>query len=83
MTGSSDEVSSASSRPAKVKGDRDEAKALPDDVAVNERGGPNADTHYPAAATSVADEEAGSGSSAEGRIEPLRPRGSGRASSQG
>lgn len=60
--------------PAKVPGDRDEAKALPDDIAVNERGGPNADTHYPAAATPTADEEAGA-SGSEGRIEPLQRRG--------
>ncbi len=60
---------------AKVSDDCDEAKALPDDVAVNERGGPDADTHYPAAATVTADEEAGADpSSSSGRIEPLRPK---------
>ncbi len=69
---------------AKVSGDRDEAKALPDDVAVNTRGGPDADMHHPAAATVTADEEAGADpSSSSGRIEPLRPKppgsGSGRA----
>lgn len=61
--------------PAKVPGDRDEAKSLPDDIAVNERGGPDADVHYPAAATSVTDEEAGADTASEGRIEPLRPKG--------
>ena len=59
--------------PAKVPGDRDEAKALPDDVVVNVTGGPEADLHHPAAADSVADSEAGeSGSS--GWIAPLRPK---------
>ena len=58
--------------PAKVPGDRDEAKRLPDDVPVNVTGGPDADLHHPAAASSVADEEAGGGSGPEGRIEPLR-----------
>ena len=57
--------------PAKVPGDRDEAKDPTDDIAVSERGGPDADTHHPAAATTVADEEAGTAGSPEGRIEPL------------
>ena len=61
--------------PAKVPGDRDEAKALPDDIAVNTRGGPDADAHAPAMASSVADEEAGGGESG-GRIEPLQSKGS-------
>lgn len=60
---------------AKVPGDRDEAKALPDDVAVNERGGPDADVHHPAAASTTADEEAGADtSSSSGRIEPLQSK---------
>lgn len=64
--------------PAKVPGDRDEAKALPDDVAVNERGGPDADVHHPAMASSVADEEAGADAdnASEGRIQPLQQKGS-------
>lgn len=58
--------------PAKVPGDRDEAKALPDDVVANVTGGPEADLHHPAAADSVADSEAGSDTSSPGRIEPLQ-----------
>ena len=62
--------------PAKVPGDRDEAKALPDDIAVNERGGPDADVHYPAMASTVTDEEAGSDLESSGRIQPLKSKGS-------
>jgi hypothetical protein len=58
--------------PAKVPGHRDEAKQLPDDVAVNVTGGPDADLHHPAAASSVADSEAGADGEPEGRIEPLQ-----------
>ena len=61
--------------PAKVPGDRDEAKALPDDIAVNERGGPDADVHYPAMASTVTDEEAGSDLESSGRIQPLKSKG--------
>jgi hypothetical protein len=57
--------------PAKVPGDRDEAKSLPDDIVENVTGGPDADLHHPAAANSVADSEAGEGGS-EGRIQPLQ-----------
>jgi hypothetical protein len=57
--------------PAKVPGDRDEAKRLPDDVPVNQTGGPDADAHHPAAASRDADEEAGLSGASEGRIEPL------------
>ena len=60
--------------PAKVPGDRDEAKALPDDVVVNVTGGPEADLHHPAMADSVTDSEAGSDGSSSGRIEPLQGR---------
>lgn len=62
------------SSPAKVRGDRDEAKELPDDVPVNATGGPDADLHHPAAATSVADSEAGATDGSAGRIEPLVSR---------
>ena len=57
--------------PGKVPFDRDEAKRLPDDVPVNVTGGPDADVHHPAAASSVADSEAGATGS-QGGIEPLR-----------
>ena len=57
--------------PAKVPGDRDEAKRLPDDVPVNVTGGPEADLHHPAAADSAADSEAGANGEPAGRIEPL------------
>ena len=57
--------------PAKAPGDRDEAKALADDVVVNVTGGPEADLHHPAAADSVADSEAGANLSS-GRLEPLQ-----------
>ena len=57
--------------PGKVPGDRDEAKQLPDDVPVNVTGGPDADLHHPAAASSVADSEAGGDGEPQGRIEPL------------
>ena len=57
--------------PGKVSGDRDEAKQLPDDVPVNVTGGPDADLHHPAAASSVADSEAGGDGEPQGRIEPL------------
>jgi hypothetical protein len=60
-------------RSAKVPGDRDEAKALPDDVTGHVHRGPDADVHQPAAAASNTDEEAGADTS-EGRIEPLSPR---------
>jgi hypothetical protein len=58
--------------PAKVPDDRDEAKQLPDDVPVNVTRGPDADLHHPAAASSVADTEAGAGAESNGRIEPLK-----------
>lgn len=58
--------------PGKVPADRDEAKQLPDDVPVNTTGGPDADLHHPAAASSVADSEAGGNGDEQGRIEPLR-----------
>lgn len=57
--------------PAKVPGDRDEAKDLPDDIPANVTGGPDADVHHPAAADSVVDSEAGGGASS-GRTEPLQ-----------
>jgi hypothetical protein len=57
--------------PGKVPGDRDEAKALPDDVVHNTTGGPDADLHHPAAANAQVDTEAG-GDSSSGRIEPLQ-----------
>src|SRR3712207_4230789 len=59
--------------PGKVPFDRDEAKALPDDVPVNATGGPDADLHHPAAANAAVDTEAGADSASEGRIQPLRP----------
>jgi hypothetical protein len=59
--------------PAKVAGDRDEAKELPDDIAVNVSTAPDADLHHPAAADSIADAEAGVSDSG-GRIEPLTRR---------
>ena len=58
--------------PGKVPFDRDEAKNLPDDIPANVTGGPDADVHHPAAANSVADSEAGSDGSSEGRIQPLQ-----------
>ena len=67
--------------PAKVPGDRDEAKALPHDVVVNATGGPEADLHHPAAADSVADSEAGESGSG-GRIAPLRAKRAPAASSK-
>ncbi len=65
--------------PGKVPFDRDEAKALPDDVPVNTTGGPDADLHHPAMANAGVDTEAGGDGASEGRIEPLLPkaRGSG------
>lgn len=68
--------------PGKVAYDRDEAKALPDDVPVNTTGGPDADLHHPAMANAAVDTEAGSDNASEGRIEPLLPKargGSGRS----
>jgi hypothetical protein len=59
--------------PAKVPGDRDEAKRLPDDIPANVTGSPDADLHHPAAADSVTDSEAGA-DGAQGRIEPLLPK---------
>ncbi len=59
-------------RPAKVPGDRDEAKALREDTDVNVTGGPEADLHHPAAADSAADAEAGRNREPAGRIEPLQ-----------
>jgi fused signal recognition particle receptor len=58
------------SRSNRIPVDRDTAKALPEDIAVNVTGGPDADLHQPAAADSVTDSEAGALRS-EGRIEPL------------
>ena len=57
--------------PAKVPGDRDEAKNLPDDIVQNVSGGPDADLHHPAAANAQVDTEAG-GDGSSGRIEPLQ-----------
>jgi hypothetical protein len=54
-----------------VPGDRDEAKDLPDDIAQNVTGGPDADLHHPAMANALADTEAG-GDDSSGRIEPLQ-----------
>lgn len=59
--------------PAKVAGDRDEAKALPDDIAVRRPGSPDADLHHPAAAPADTDGEAGVDRSGQGRTEPLKP----------
>lgn len=62
-----------SKSPAKVAGDRDEAKALPDDVSFSSDGGPDADAHVPAAAPRNTDEEAGLAGSSGG-ITPLKRR---------
>ena len=59
---------------AKVPGDRDEAKSLPDDVAARAPGSPDADLHHPAAASADTDGEAGSAEAPMGRIEPLKRR---------
>jgi hypothetical protein len=59
--------------PAKLAGDRDEAKALPEDITVRRAGSPDADLHHPAAAPADTDGEAGLDRSGEGRIEPLKP----------
>jgi fused signal recognition particle receptor len=61
-------------RPNLVPGDRDEAKALPEDISVNASGAPDADAHYPSAAPAFADAEAGLAGAPEGRIEPLVSR---------
>jgi hypothetical protein len=69
--------------PGKVPHDRDEAKALPDDVPVNTTGGPDADLHHPAMANAAVDTEAGSDTGSEGRIEPLLPKARGGGSGRG
>ncbi len=82
QNGSNVQIDRFEKSPAKVPGDRDEAKHLPDDIPVNVTGGPEADLHHPAAADSVADSEAGSNASM-GRIEPLRPRGASKPGAAG
>lgn len=73
QTGSTVQSNRFEESPAKVPGDRDEAKRLPDDMPENVSGGPDADLHHPAAANTVADSEAGSDGSSGG-ITPLKRR---------
>ena len=61
-------------KPAKVSGDRDEAKALPDVISARRPGSPDAEIHHPAAASADVDSEAGSDDAPVGRIEPLQRR---------
>ena len=61
--------------PARVEGDLDEARAIPTDVAIRRPGEPDAVAQMPAAAPSLADEEAGlDDRPPEGGIEPLKRR---------
>ena len=60
-------------RSGNLAGDRDEAKALPEDVTARRPDSPDADIHHPAAATATADEEAGAGGELQGGIRPLKP----------
>ena len=62
--------------PARVEGDLDEARAIPTDVVIRRPGEPDAVAQMPAAAPSIADEEAGvDDRPPQGGIEPLKRRG--------